>query len=764
MRILAFIMALLMAVPALAEDYANPMALPEQYAPSPGAPHDYGMGDPFVLRHNGRYYLYASSNEERVRVWTSRDLVDWTFEGYCTEGTDVAIAFAPEVTYWRGSFYMITSPEGQGHYILRSDDPLGPFRKVTGNFGHAIDGSLYPLDDGRLMLLYPEAGYIRTVLLDEETLLPAGESRNTGTTLIHWTEGPGLFRRGDWYYLTLTGNHVISDGYRVAWASRRGDPFGRFVQQEDSTLLINSTRGDSFRGLGHSANVIGPDLDSFYTTYHSLVHVAGPARLYNLDRLFTNGGRLYTSGPSDTAMPVPKMPDLWGDADGKNRDFTETAEGFFAQMTETDVFTQEWNFTLCGGCARMLIGQSGGKDVTVSADQTTLTLRIGEEIVAHAALPEIGPAGRLHTLRVEHTPEVMYLSVDGMRVLTCGNPGFTASRVGVYKAEGAAYHFLGCTGEALGSSDERAVKRIPGGFSAVHALNRGEVAEEGFAALEESAARLGSADYAVRIAKGGQYAFDLQVLAADAGKTIALALDGETLLECVVPLFSGPAETFTFTTKAVALPQGDHVLTIRGDGVLLNRVCAFAWTPVESHSFDFSGGKQHQYFRTMGNFTMKATVKVLSNHGKRKGFIIFGDEGYTDLALDVRFAIPRIGEGDSGFILRATDLSFSDGQMEESYYGYRLVLTDLGVRLERIRYGKVSGGAFGAVDAWKTAEEGRLRIELEGSRLTVYTGEGEMVLTYEDGQPFTHGLYGLFSTGKELKVYELTVAPLDEGL
>lgn len=41
--------------------------------------------DPFVLRHNGRYYLYTTGRAE-ICVYESEDLVHWTFRGYCTQG------------------------------------------------------------------------------------------------------------------------------------------------------------------------------------------------------------------------------------------------------------------------------------------------------------------------------------------------------------------------------------------------------------------------------------------------------------------------------------------------------------------------------------------------------------------------------------------------------------------------------------------------------------------------------------------------------
>ncbi len=762
-KVLALFAALLMLpFAALAEDYQNPMDIPDQYGPFTTGADPYGIGDPFVLRHNGLYYLYASSSEARVRVWTSRNLIDWTFEGWCTQGRDVDFAYAPEVIYWRGSFYMITSPGGNGHYILKSDDPLGIFLPVTKNFGYSIDGSFFKQDDGKLMMLFPDSWKIKTTALDEATMLPAGLKADTGTTLRHWTEGPGLIRRGDWYYLTYTGNHVCSPGYKVAWSSRKGGPKGQFATREESTLLVNSVLGDDFNGLGHSANVVGPDLDSLYTTYHNLVSLTGPARQYNLDRLFTNGGLLYTSGPSNSPMPVPEMPDVWGDPDENLNDFTQRDGGYFASLPETALFTQEWNFTLNGGTARALIGQKDEKDVTVTVDQTHIALYLGDEQIAREKLPEIGPADCLHTLRVEHTPDVLYLYVDDMRVLTHKNPGYTAARVGVYRGEKTAWHFLACTAQALGSSDNAALKLLPGDFSAAHALNRDELALEDFGAQEEMAPRLGSADYAVRIAGEGSYAFDLLVQKKDEGKALTIALDGAVLWTGKVPSFSGRGKTFTFTTSAVTLPAGDHTLTISGEEVLLNRVEAFRYTPVEPLDFDFSKKAQREYFRTLGAFTMKPAEQVLSIRGNVPGFALFGSEGQTDYALDIRFEIPRKGDGASGVLLRTTDVSLYDAQVEDSYYGYALILSSRGVTLKRSRYGMVGTSTFQGVKAWENAEEGRLRAEVRGSRVTIWAEDDtEPLIVFEDAKPLTHGMYGFFSTGGELRVHELHVRPLE---
>ena len=765
MRFLLLLMVLLLPLCALAEEYVNPMTVPGQYPPISGASDDYGIGDPFVMRWNGMYYMYPSTCEDRVRVYTSRDLVHWTYEGYCTKGRDVYFAYAPEVIYWRGSFYMITSPRGAGHYILKSDSPLGPFELITGNFGHSIDGSFFKHDDGQLMMLFPDNWVIKSAMLDENTLLPSRLSSTTGTTLKHWTEGPGMFRRGEWYYLTFTGNHVCSTGYQVSFASRKGGPRGDFAQREDATLLINSVFGDDFKGLGHSSNVVGPDLDSMYIAYHSLVSLGGPARLYNLDRLFTNNGLLYTSGPSNSPMPVPEMPGVWGDAGGELHGFTEQVDGYFAEIPETATFTQEWNFTLYGQEATLLIGQKDGVDVaaTVNQDSISVELITGyEDVLATAKLPEIGPADCLHTLRVEVTPEIAYFYVDDMRVLTMKKPGITASRIGAISSNDVVYGFMACTAEALGSSDNTALKLLPGDFSARHALNSGELTLVDFGTQNEMAALLGKAEYNVRIAADGQYCFDLLVRKADKGKVVSIALDGQELWRGAVPEFTGRGKTFTFTTDPVTLPAGDHTLTITAEDVLLNRISAFAYAPLEPMTFDFSKKAQREYFITHGPFTLKPSEGILRIGWNKKGFALFGQEGYTDYTLDVTFEMPKKGNGSCGILLRATDVSYYDAQVDDSYFGYGVVVSERGVTLKRSRYGAAGTTSFEAVKAWETAETGTLHIKVQGSRVEIYLpGEEKPLLSMDDAKPLTHGMWGFFSTGKELSVLECTVAPLE---
>ena len=740
---------------AVAEDYQNPIAVFNDQ----GAKMD--AADPFVMRFNGKYYLYTTGAEE-IRVYESEDLVHWTFKGHCTRNGQGRIAYAPEVFYWRGAFYMITSPSGNGHYIMKSDSPLGPFDRVTENFGYSIDGSLFADDNGKLyMYNLPGNKSIGIVEIDENTLTPKGVNKATGVTLNHWTEGPGMIRRGEWHYLTFTGNHYLSTGYRIAWASRKGDALGRYTQPKDHTLMINSVFKDPFTGLGHSANFYGPDLDSIYTSYHCHAPEqtgGGLVRWYNLDRLLTNGGWLYTTGPSDTAMPVPNQPDVRGDAQGDLRDFAQTAEGFTAEVNASNRFTQECNFSLNGGEMAWRMGTCEGQPALITTDGKKISFTVGSKTIAKANVPELGETGRLHALRVECTGDILYVYIDTMRLLTVKEPAVTADTIGALKRDGVAYSFMAHTAKALGDGDLSAVKAIPGRFAAVHAVNGAMLETLEGPELEARAAMLGTATYNVRVAEAGNYCFDLTVRAKDAGKTLTLQINGEALVTIAIPAAPDKTDWFTFTSDAITLPAGDHALTIAGEDAALLMINTFVHEVMEEKTWALEKNKRDGII-TLGSFAAKDGA--LSVSMGKNSFALIGGQGCTDYEMRVTFDMPKQGSGFSGFLMHATHASIHPDQVAEACYGYGVAITNTGLTVRRMNYGHSMDATKIKIDGWKELAAATLTLRVQDNALSIFVDDAqEPVAVIRDAAPFTHGMCGLFSTGKELRVTELSVKPL----
>ena len=266
------------------------------------------FGDPFVLRFDGTYYLYPSGDNttNEIFCYTSKDLVHFTFAGSVAKDDVLHDAFAPEVIYKDGTFYLITSPGGNGHYLYKASSPLGPFTRVSDNIKNMIDGSFFLDKNDNLYLLRANHYGISFLNINEK-----GETSgrvNLDARMNGRTEGPGMFYNDGFYFLTYTGNDVASTGYRVNYSYSK-DFNKNFIDGLNNSILI-STEG-KYRRFGHSSTVLGPNLDNYYIVYHSLdINKKGvhqPRKLM-IDRLNFNGS-LMCANASCFSIDSPSKPD-----------------------------------------------------------------------------------------------------------------------------------------------------------------------------------------------------------------------------------------------------------------------------------------------------------------------------------------------------------------------------------------------------------------------------------------------------------------------
>ena len=133
------------------------------------------LRDPFVLEHNGKYYIYGTGWKGYVSMLSTMSGT-WLPLGCVVETpADAEKDFwAPEVYKYNGGFYMFTTYYSKttchrGCSVFRSDIPDGPFKEISN--GHvtpsdwdAIDGTLY-IDEG---------GQPWMVFVHEWTSMPRG--------------------------------------------------------------------------------------------------------------------------------------------------------------------------------------------------------------------------------------------------------------------------------------------------------------------------------------------------------------------------------------------------------------------------------------------------------------------------------------------------------------------------------------------------------------------------------------------------------------
>lgn len=130
--------------------------------------------DPFVLYENGKHYMYGTRannfgrNTKGFDVYVSEDLENWNEPVECfnseKHSLNIEVNWAPEVHKYNDSYYMFAtftkeSNGLRGTFILKADNPLGPFvphsnGAVTPEDWECLDGTLYINREGKPYIVF----------------------------------------------------------------------------------------------------------------------------------------------------------------------------------------------------------------------------------------------------------------------------------------------------------------------------------------------------------------------------------------------------------------------------------------------------------------------------------------------------------------------------------------------------------------------------------------------------------------------------------
>lgn len=785
---------------AYATTFANPFAkLDNEWE-------DYGNGDPFVMRHDGSYYLYVSTKDYRtgIKAWSSDDLVNWSYEGLVTEDPVTTGAYAPEVAYWNGKFYLYTSPAGKGHYVYESESPTGPFEKITENVGMSIDGSVFIDDDGSWYFTHAGSQGIVAVEMESPSTFGLG-TVVPSAFLGHWTEGSSILKRNGNYYMTYTGNHVFSDGYRIHYSISKDSPVSGYREPAHNPIVISTATG--FRGLGHSSTVMGPDLDSYYLVYHNLVGNSAegpPVRQMNIDHLLFNGDKMSVNGPSNYEQPVPKQADFTDRLDesvddGRWEQISEGRSGrVISRMGTDDIYTAEFNLRLGeAGTVESRIGvlfsyrdEDHYGMASIDPDKKTITLSVvsdGEvKQLAEAELPTMFDFTRLHTVRIERAEERLGVYVDQMKQMETDAAPFPAGRIGYHYTEAnPVFSFTAFSNDAGGSSDSEVLKAVPGTIEAVHYLkgaNRGfhvensDVASDYRKADGVAVTRMESGSYSVRlngkgdwlkyavnVSETGRYGIDMTVKASQDGGRFELWSDSESLGLFEVPaleLLDGE-DWIRYKIGEVELDTGFQTLTV----VWKDGACEWA---------------------TMDLFRIHAEPVVVSNILEKPGVrdihgqwldnefgyygiadedakMYGGDPGWTDYRaeVDIRFSGQQFG-GSAGLLFRVTNESDHPHQVSDALMGYAVMMNSRQIQLVKHNYD------VRMLEAVKYRFEPNrtylMRVEAAANRISVYLDDDPVpIIDYMDPDAWLYGKVGIRSQHAEfIQLGNLSVVSLNK--
>lgn len=237
--------------------------------------------DPFVLLHEGVYYLYSTNAPDGFKVYTSSDMSSWVDRGYCLRASDVMgdkWFWAPEVMEKNGKFYMVyVANEHLG--IAVADSPLGPFMQENKrwlNEKNEIDGHFFVDDDGVVYLYFvrfDDGNVIWCAKMNEDMLSYDEESaRFLFRAEDEWetrdcsvVEGPFVLKHKGKYYLTYSANHTRSEDYAVGCAVSVS-PMGPFSKVSYNPIL---KKNDAFNGTGHHSFTTSKDGSELICVYHA---------------------------------------------------------------------------------------------------------------------------------------------------------------------------------------------------------------------------------------------------------------------------------------------------------------------------------------------------------------------------------------------------------------------------------------------------------------------------------------------------------------
>jgi beta-xylosidase len=287
---------------------------------------DRGLADPFIVRANGTYYLFATGRADDGRlipIYQSDDLANWKFvRGAVARGRkgvwNRKNFWAPEVMKIDGRFYLYytasteDTPKNTGNRVglAVSANPEGPYRNAGVIIPNAsLDGSPFRDSDGTLYMYYTieygDSAGLRAGRIYVDKMVSPKQALGRPKLIFkahNWQEGPCVLLRNGRYFLTFSTGDWGRDNYQVRRAVG-SSPTGPFKEQRGA--LLKSSR--DVKGPGHHNFFTDRDGND-WLVYHGW-DPAFNARYPRIDPLIVSGGRLSTIGPTSTPQTIG--PKLW---------------------------------------------------------------------------------------------------------------------------------------------------------------------------------------------------------------------------------------------------------------------------------------------------------------------------------------------------------------------------------------------------------------------------------------------------------------------
>lgn len=779
-----------LSFPLHAQGWTNPMTLPGLGQRS--------LGDPYMMKYRGYYYLYVSSGDRNIYCWRSKDLATWSEAYICCTDETTSGAYAPEVIYWNGLFYMCTSPRGTGHYLLTSDSPLGPFVHRTGNLGRDIDGSMFVNDDGKLYFYHANNEGIRGCTMSTD--LSFGGDVDLGCRISgQWTEGPCVFKRNGLFYMLYTGNHVWTDGYRIDYAISNNGPLAGFRPQSDQNPILIDTETPAHKALGHGTAFVGPDLDTYFFCYHNLQDNKS-RRLLNFERIGWNGDKLMMTGPTDWEQDKPlaatcdyferedtgsdwTMPfgGRWQLVDGDHMSQSSAEGSLLAIFTPRsyDSYTAEFTVRAAGSSEGSVGAVFSYQDENNYSEALINVSTNALEVVNHVdgavktsrsySLPEGFDATVWHAIRIEKNEKRVRIYVDGMRKCQVSMQE-TGGQVGYATHDSQAdFSYIAVSPYVDGSGMLDVSLPVPGMLPANLCTEKtDDVKTSSYTMTVGTSTYLrcvaGSClKYRINVQRDNVYNIGLRYRSS-AVSHVRVLVDGETVADNV-ELPSSRSTIVVETLKDVPLPGGHHELAfeiVDGSPYLYEYLVKRGVKSPHVMADNFDNGFSEEWGYREGAWNI--VDGQLESTGRYGKMLMggFEDIHLTDYTVECD-VIYTSGAMNGGLLFRTTNAS--TGGADDSpvlgtdfLQGYIFFAGASSVALGKHNYGwQTLATASKEVD---TSVPHHLKVEVEGATMRCYMDDMENpLITYTDPKPFITGRAGFRTHDSVIRFDNFVVTP-----
>ncbi len=246
------------------------------------------VADASIQMIDGIFYCYATTDgyDNGLKtsgppvVWTSKDFVHWSFNGYLFPSALGQLYWAPsKAVAANGKFYLYPTINGF-MYPAVADKPTGPFKLAQGidsfykPFTNAtllkssnpkgpdgIDAEIFIDKDQQAYLYWQRrmAAKMNANMISVDT-----NSITIPTKRKGYSEGPIFFeRKGIYYYLYTLGG---DEKYQYAYVTSKQSPLGPFdFPKQDIITTTNYATG--VYGPGHGSVFNIPGTDDYYIAY-----------------------------------------------------------------------------------------------------------------------------------------------------------------------------------------------------------------------------------------------------------------------------------------------------------------------------------------------------------------------------------------------------------------------------------------------------------------------------------------------------------------